>query len=154
MFESEGGRIWIPSAEVEVDLLIRHYLRHAGDQAILLLDILLLLNGQPLTHPLGSLVGDDLSRLGLERTVNGPARWSHAILRRWMGQRSFEQRRSERHAGLMGVPLALSRSPLVAVKELTRVVWPHRPTPRWVQSSKTSTGRYTWRLRRLARFGR
>jgi hypothetical protein len=153
-FESGAGSIWIPSPEHEADLLIRHYLRHAGDQAILLLDILKLLAGRRLAHPLGALVGDDLSRLGLERTVEGPRRWSHSVLRRWMERRNYEERRAARHAALVGIPLALARSPLAAAGSLARVVWPARPTPRWIEPSRSGGGRFTWRLRRIARLGR
>jgi hypothetical protein len=153
-FESGAGTIWIPSPEHEADLLIRHYLRHAGDQAILLLDILKLLAGKRLTHPLGALVGEDLTRLGLERTVEGPRRWSHSVLRRWMARRSYEERRAARHAALVGIPLALARSPLAAAGSLARVVWPARPTPRWIEPSRSGGGRFTWRLRRIVRLGR
>lgn len=156
--DSPAGRLWIPAAPDELDLLVRHYLKHAGYQAILLLDMILAGRaageGPTIDHPLGSLIGDDLARLGLERTIDGERRLACQPLRRWMTRRTFEQRRSERHAALVGVPLALSRSPAAALASLARVVWPRWPTPRWVETSRTATGGFTWRLRRLLRFGR
>jgi hypothetical protein len=152
-FESRAGLVWVPAREDEIDLLVRHYLRHAGDQAILLLDLLLALNGERQVHPLGSLVGDDLERLGFGRAIDGPRRWHHAVLRRWMARRTFEERRSERHAALVGIPLALASSPLTAMGSLARVIWPSRPTPRWLAQSRTAPG-YAWRLKRLVRLGR
>jgi hypothetical protein len=155
-WDTAAGVLWIPSPEDELDLLVRHYLRHAGDQAILLLDIALLLEGSSVTHPLGALIADDLSRLELGRGggLGGPRRWSHRTLRRWMMRRTFAERRAERHAALAGVPLALASSPWHAALALLRVAWPDHPTPRWLAASRTGTGRYTWKLKRLVRLGR
>jgi hypothetical protein len=155
-WDTAAGVLWIPSPEDELDLLVRHYLRHAGDQAILLLDIAMLLEGKGVTHPLGALIAEDLSRLEPGRTwgIGGPRRWTQRTLRRWMMRRTFQERRAERHAALAGVPLALASSPWHAALALLRVAWPDHPTPRWLAASRTGTGRYTWRLKRLVRLGR
>ncbi|MEO8202130.1 MAG: nucleotidyltransferase family protein, partial [Gemmatimonadota bacterium] len=109
-FSGECGAVWVPSIALERDLLIRHYLRHGGNQAILLLDLLLHLRGEGLTHPLGALVGNDLARLGFERQVNGPRPWRQQMLARWMASRDFETRRAARVISPAGLPLALARS--------------------------------------------
>ena len=153
-FESTVGTVWVPEAGVERDLLIRHYLRHGGCQAILLLDLLLHLRGERYSHPLGAFIGDDLVRLGFPRTIDGPRRPRHIVLRRWMAGKDYETRRSSRHGSMVGVPLALSRSPLTMIQALARVVWPRHPTPRWRDPHDPSKGTVLWRLRRLASLGR
>lgn len=153
-FACEAGQVWVPSVGIERDLLVRHYLRHGGSQAILLLDLLLHLGSERYSHPFGALVGDDLVRLGFGRQINGPRRWWHGVLARWMALRGFEDRRMARHVSVAGLPLALAESHRTALKLLGRVVWPSEPTPRWKSSSSRLPGRWTWRLQRLARMGR
>ena len=152
--ETAAGVIWIPSVEMERDLLILHYLRHGGFQAILLLDVLLQLEGKPFRHPMGRLVGDDLERLGFRRTIDGPRSLRQALLARWMSARTFEQRRVAQHTSILGLPLALGRFPIGTFAELARLIWPRHPTPRWRAEAATPAGRYTWRWKRLARLGR
>ncbi len=152
-FPISGSTGWLPSAGHEVDLLIRHYLRHAGHQAIWLVDLLLLSAGTPLWHRLGSPIGDDLERVGLPRLVDGPARYSLRPLRRWMARRTFEERHTARHISPVGTALALAESPGAASRMLARLAWPSQPTPRWFATSHTSWGRYTWRIRRLFKLG-
>jgi len=157
-WESPAGRVFLPGPEHELDLLIRHYLRHGGYQGILRLDLLLVgrraAGSGRVDHPLGSIIGNDLERLGFRRLIDGPRRMKLTALRSWMMRRTFEERRTARHISRIGIPLALARSPLAAAAELGRVVWPARPTPRWVPVSRTGWGRLTWRLQRLARMGR
>jgi hypothetical protein len=154
IFQSDIGPVWIPSPPVERDLLLRHYLRHGGNQAILLLDLLLHLDGDRYHHQLGALISSDLVRLGFDPIIDGPRTLRHQVLARWMRTRTFEERRAARHVSVAGLPLALARSKRAAFRALTRVVWPRYPTARWRASSRSSAGRWTWRLHRLARMGR
>ncbi|MEO8295968.1 MAG: nucleotidyltransferase family protein [Gemmatimonadota bacterium] len=154
MFQSEAGPVPIPSPDVERDLLVRHYLRHGGSQAILLLDLLLHLNGESFAHPLGNLITGDLARLDFKPTITGPETWRHQVLARWMAARTFAERRAARHVSVAGLPLALARSNGAALLALSRVVWPKYPTPRWRASNRSGFRRWTWRLHRLARLGR
>jgi Uncharacterised nucleotidyltransferase len=158
-FPSEVGPLWIPDPATELDLLVRHYLRHGGYQAILLLDLILMVRRMEgpaavVRHPLGALIAADLERLGLRPCVTGEHRIQYRPLATWMARRTFEERRSARHISLVGIPLALSRSPGAAAAALGRVIWPQRPTPRWLPVSRTRLGRLTWRFRRLAGMGR
>lgn len=152
-FDSDGVQVWIPGEGMEIDLLIRHFARHAGLQAILHLDLLLMAGEETHTHPLGALVRDDLARLGLPLRIDGPDRWRLGPLRSWMAVRNFAQRRE------IGAPavyqavtaLALSRSPMGASREILRYLWPRTPSSQWRAEAATRWGGLTWRLRRLRR---
>lgn len=148
------GSLWIPDSALERDLLVRHYCRHAGSQAILLLDLLLHTGGAPLEHDLGDLVRVDLERLDLEPSISGPRRLRQQPLRRWMATHTFSERRFARLKSPIGIALALSRSPHVLAIEIGRTIWPRFPTRRWRDPADPSRGIAYWRLRRLLRMGR
>jgi hypothetical protein len=153
-YHSAFGPLWIPDPVIERDLLIRHYCRHAGSQAILLLDLLLHLRGSRMQHDLGALVALDLERLGMEPVIAGPARIRHAPLRRWMARRTFHERRLARHKSPLGTSLALARGPGAIAGEVLGFIWPRFPTPRWRRQGDPTRGVPLWRLRRLLSAGR
>jgi len=153
-YHSAVGALWIPDPVTERDLLIRHYCRHAGSQAILLLDLLLHLRGSRMQHELGALVALDLGRLGMEPVIAGPTRIRHAPLRRWMARRTFHERRLARHKSPLGTSLALARGPGAIAEEVLGFAWPRFPTPRWRREDDPTRGVPLWRLRRLLGAGR
>ena len=152
-FESRCGAVWIPELGMELDLLCRHYAKHAGWQAILTLDILLHLAGRSYRHEYGTMVGDDLCRLGLPQTVTGPSRWRYLPLRAWMRRRTFAERIRAEALPRVRLGLAMSASWGKWLRYMGHTAWPTRPSPRWIEAASTPWGRYTWRVRRLLRLG-
>jgi hypothetical protein len=153
--DTRWGGLWTPGPEVELDLLVRHYVRHAGWQLILLVDILLLQRGlPPATHPLGAVVADDLKRLGLEPGVTGPFRFRQLPLRRWLARHDFADRRTTRRAAPIEVALAQWYSAGSWLSMLGGLLWPATPSFRWQAMSSTPWGRRTWRWYRLLTLGR
>ncbi|MGH7657378.1 MAG: hypothetical protein ACREL6_04020, partial [Gemmatimonadales bacterium] len=124
--------VWIPGTPDERDLLTRHYVRLAGRQAILLLDLLLHLNGEVMAHPSGAVVADDLERLGLDPSVTGPSEWQLKPLRRWMSARTFAERR--RAPTPIAARLALPALPVTWMDTARRLreVGLTRRRPRWL----------------------
>ncbi|MGH7702973.1 MAG: nucleotidyltransferase family protein [Gemmatimonadales bacterium] len=148
----DGLTIYVPGAEEERDLLLRHFVKHASAHAILLLDLLLHLGEAPYRHPLGGLVGDDLVRLGLPRSIDGPNRPRIYPLRRWLSHRTFAQRSENRKVTWVLIPGAMA-SPATFFPWMWRqVLWPKEPSERWRPVAAGPLGRYTWRLRRLLRW--
>ncbi len=147
-----GEGMWIPSPAHELELLIRHYIRHGGWQAILLLDVLLHLGDTEIDHPLGAILADDLRRLGLPERIRGPGGWTQAPLRRWMGTRTWLERRRARAP--IAAQLALQHAPSAWMHGVASRFWPARPSARWRELAEHPVGRHTWRLRRLMTFGR
>jgi hypothetical protein len=150
-FDLNGTTVWIPDEAMERDLLVRHFARHAGLQAILHLDLLLILGEGQYDHPLGAFVRDDLARLGLPSVITGPDRWRHAPPRRWMAARSFAQRREIGSPAVYQLvsALALARTSAGAIREILRYLWPSSPSQHWRGEAGTWWGGRTWRLRRL-----
>ncbi|MEP7326829.1 MAG: nucleotidyltransferase family protein [Gemmatimonadota bacterium] len=153
-YRSPVGPLWIPGPSIERDLLIRHYCRHAGSQAILLLDLLLALRGSRMQHELGALIALDLDRLDLEPVITGPSKARQAPLHYWMSQRTFHERRTARLKSPLGMSLALARSPGAFTGEVLRFIWPRFPTSRWCKPGDPSRGIPLWRVRRLLSLGR
>lgn len=153
LYPSPLGDLWIPDPAVERDLLIRHYCRHSGSQAILLLDLVLHLRGAPMQHELGGLLEADLTRLGLPPLITGPRRLRHRPLQRWMASRAFHERRLAHLKSPLGMALALARSRAIPGQVL-RFFWPPYPTPRWRNPGDPTRGIPLWRFRRLLSFGR
>lgn len=152
--ETRWGKVWVPGPAAELELLIQHYVRHAGWQVILLLDILLQLSPpphSPLVHPLGAALEDDQRRLGLPPRVTGPFRLSHLPLRRWLATHEFGERRTARRTAPVAVALA-QRHSLETWRTMIRgLLWPETPSPRW---SALAAARPGWRWYRLLTLGR
>lgn len=150
--ETRWGSLWTPEPAAELELLIQHYVRHAGWQVILLLDILLELRScAPFSHPLGAALEDDQRRLGLTPRVTGPFRLSHLPLRRWLATHEFGERRTARRTAPVAVALA-QRHSLETWRTMIRgLLWPETPSPRWSTMAATRPG---WRWYRLLTLGR
>jgi hypothetical protein len=163
LVETRWGKVWIPGPAAELELLIQHYVRHAGWQVILLLDILLQLSphprspspimreGVPMVHPLGAALEDDQRRLGLVPRVTGPFRLSHLPLRRWLATHEFGERRTARRTAPVAVALAQRHSLETWRTMIQGLVWPETPSPRWSALAATRPG---WRWYRLLTLGR
>lgn len=148
----DGFTVWVPTPEAERDLLLRHFVKHSSAYGILLLDLLLILRGEPYSHPLGQVVGDDLLRLGLGKTITGPSSLRFYPLRRWLTSRTFADRGRNRLPALVMVPLAMAEPGTLLSWMWRQVLWPRYPSERWQPVAATRLGRYTWRLRRLLRW--
>ncbi|MGE0353065.1 MAG: nucleotidyltransferase family protein [Gemmatimonadales bacterium] len=152
--ETPAGAVWVAATAPERDLLVRHYVRHSGWQAILLLDLLLHVGEDVLYHPLGAVPADDARRLGLPHRVSGPADWRLRPLRRWLARHPFAGRRLRRRAGTFRTLLALRATRGSWLTALREHLWPTRPSERWERLAGSTLGRWYWRPWRLLTFGR
>lgn len=152
--ETPAGVVWVAAAAPERDLLVRHYVRHSGWQAILLLDLLLHVGEDVLRHPLGAAPADDARRLGLPQRLQGPADWRLLPLRRWLARHPFAGRRLRRRAGTFRTLLALRATWGSWLTALREHLWPTRPSVRWERLAGSTLGRWYWRPWRLLTLGR
>lgn len=149
------GEVWTPAPDLERELLIRHWIRHAGWQLILLLDILLHLgDSAPAVHPLGAPLADDQRRLGLSPRIGGPSSLALLPLRRWLANHNFAERRLSRRPVRFSAALAEKVSAREWRSLVAGLLWPAVPSPRWAGLARSGLGRQTWRWYRLLTLGR